>query len=214
MRALVPFKADDAKSRLSGVLSRTERDELARLMLKEVLVTLLRSDVGVVEVASTSMSFEPPVENVGWIYAPSPLDELVNGYLEKVAEHIPEEQVMVVMADLPLISMRNIQQIVSSSADVVIAPGRGGGTNILKVAKPDVFEVRYYELSFLTHLKRAEQRGLSVEIYDSFYTSVDIDEPTDLVELLIHGSGAVKSYLEEIGFFLEPKGAGVVLKRG
>jgi len=196
------------------VLSRTERDELARLMLKEVLVTLLRSDVGVVEVASTSMSFEPPVENVGWIYAPSPLDELVNGYLEKVAEHIPEEQVMVVMADLPLISMRNIQQIVSSSADVVIAPGRGGGTNILKVAKPDVFEVRYYELSFLTHLKRAEQRGLSVEIYDSFYTSVDIDEPTDLVELLIHGSGAVKSYLEEIGFFLEPKGAGVVLKRG
>jgi len=196
------------------VLSRTERDELARLMLKEVLVTLLRSDVSVVEVASTSMSFEPPVENVGWIYAPSPLDELVNGYLEKVAEHIPEEQVMVVMADLPLISMRNIQQIVSSSADVVIAPGRGGGTNILKVAKPDVFEVRYYELSFLTHLKRAEQRGLSVEIYDSFYTSVDIDEPTDLVELLIHGSGAVKSYLEEIGFFLEPKGAGVVLKRG
>jgi len=214
LRALVPFKADDAKSRLSGVLSRTERDELARLMLKEVLVTLLRSDVGVVEVASTSMSFEPPVENVGWIYAPSPLDELVNGYLEKVAEHIPEEQVMVIMADLPLISMRNIQQIVSSSADVVIAPGRGGGTNILKVAKPDVFEVRYYELSFLTHLKRAEQRGLSVEIYDSFYTSVDIDEPTDLVELLIHGSGAVKSYLEEIGFFLEPKGAGVVLKRG
>ncbi len=196
------------------MLSSTERDELARLMLEGVLVKLLRSDVGVVEVASTSMAFEPPVEKVGWIYAPNSLDELVNSYLEKVAEHIPGEQVMVVMADLPLITTRNIHEIASSSADVVIAPGRGGGTNILKVAKPDVFEVRYYELSFLTHLKRAEQRGLSAEVYDSFYTSVDIDEPTDLVELLIHGSGEVKSYLEEAGFYLEPRGASVVLKRG
>jgi len=73
----------------------------------------------------------------------------------------------------------------SSSADVVIAPGRAGGTNVLRVSRPERFEVRYHNLSFLTHEQLARERGLSVEVYDSFYTSVDIDEPQDLVELLI-----------------------------
>lgn len=213
MRALIPFKVEDAKSRLATILSPSERSELARLMLKDVLVKVLHSDVDVVEVASTSMAFEPPVEDVSWIYVPHPLDTLVNSYLEMVAEHIPDEQVMVVMADLPLITVRNIHDIASSTADVVIAPGRFGGTNVMKIAKPDRFEARYYDLSFLTHLRRAEQRGLSVEVYDSFYTSVDIDEPTDLIELLIHGRGEVKEYLEEIGLYLEPRGANVELRR-
>ncbi|MHC1571113.1 MAG: 2-phospho-L-lactate guanylyltransferase [Methermicoccaceae archaeon] len=213
MRALIPFKVEDAKSRLATILSPSERSELARLMLKDVLVKVLHSDVDVVEVASTSMAFEPPVEDVSWMYVPHPLDTLVNSYLEMVAEHMPDEQVMVVMADLPLITVRNIHDIASSTADVVIAPGRFGGTNVMKIAKPDRFEARYYDLSFLTHLRRAEQRGLSVEVYDSFYTSVDIDEPTDLIELLIHGRGEVKEYLEEIGLYLEPRGANVELRR-
>jgi len=204
---------EDAKSRLATILSPSERSELARLMLKDVLVKVLHSDVDVVEVASTSMAFEPPVEDVSWMYVPHPLDTLVNSYLEMVAEHMPDEQVMVVMADLPLITVRNIHDIASSTADVVIAPGRFGGTNVMKIAKPDRFEARYYDLSFLTHLRRAEQRGLSVEVYDSFYTSVDIDEPTDLIELLIHGRGEVKEYLEEIGLYLEPRGANVELRR-
>jgi len=89
MRALVPFKAEDAKSRLAEVLSPSEREHLAMLMLKSVLEQLVCSSVDVVEVASTSMGFESPVEGVGWIYAPRPLDEVVNTYLEKVAEHIP-----------------------------------------------------------------------------------------------------------------------------
>lgn len=213
MRALIPFKVEDAKSRLATILSPSERSELARLMLKDVLVKVLHSDVDVVEVASTSMAFEPPVEDVSWMYVPHPLDTLVNSYLEMVAEHMPDEHVMVVMADLPLITVRNIHDIASSTADVVIAPGRLGGTNVMKIAKPDRFEARYYDLSFLTHLRRAEQRGLSVEVYDSFYTSVDIDEPTDLIELLIHGRGEVKEYLEEIGLYLEPRGANVELRR-
>lgn len=213
MRALVPFKAEEAKSRLGGVLSSTERKHLAVLMLKSVLENLVRSSVDVVEVASTSMDFEPPVREVGWIYAPHPLDDVVNMYFEKVAEHMPGEQVIVVMADLPLMTSRNVEEVCSSSADVVIAPGRAGGTNVLKVSSPEKFEVRYYDLSFLTHERLARERGLSVEVYDSFYTSVDVDEPQDLVELLIHGRGEVRAYLEEIGLFLEPKGAKVELKR-
>ncbi|HIH70182.1 2-phospho-L-lactate guanylyltransferase [Methermicoccus shengliensis] len=213
MRALVPFKVEDAKSRLAEVLSPSEREHLAMLMLKSVLEQLVCSSVDVVEVASTSMGFESPVEGVGWIYAPHPLDEVVNTYLEKVAEHMPGEQVIVVMADLPLITSRNIDEMCSSSADVVIAPGRAGGTNVLRVSRPERFEVRYHNLSFLTHEQLARKRGLSVEVYDSFYTSVDIDEPQDLVELLIHDRGEVRAYLEEIGLYLEPMGAKVELRR-
>ena len=36
-----------------------------------------------------------------------------------------------------------------------------------------------------------------MEIYDSFLAGTDIDEPEDLVELLIHGNGAAKDYISK-----------------
>jgi len=212
MRVLVPFKVENPKSRLSSILSVDERKEFAKAMLYDVIDALIESEVDVIDVAVTSMKFqlEPPVNT---IYAPYPLDELVNDYFEKVAHHIPGESVMVVMSDLPLISEKNINEILHSDADVVLAPGREGGTNILMTRRPDKFRVSYYDISFLRHRKRAQELGLSVEVYDSFYTSVDVDRIQDLVELLIHSKGRACSYLRSLGFELESNGAEVKLVR-
>ncbi len=45
-------------------------------------------------------------------------------------------------------------------------------------------------------------QGLSCEVIDSFRLHTDIDEKEDLVELLIHGRGKSRAYLEELGFVL------------
>jgi 2-phospho-L-lactate guanylyltransferase len=73
--------------------------------------------------------------------------------------------------------------------------------------------VDYYGVSFLKHLEIA--KGLSVEVFDSFNLSTDIDEVSDLAELLIHGKGHSRSYLEKIGArLLANKGrVGVELRR-
>jgi len=57
-------------------------------------------------------------------------------------------------------------------------------------------------MSFLKHVKIAGDAGLSYDVVDSFRLHTDIDEKEDLVELLIHGNGRSRAYLEELGFVL------------
>jgi len=64
--------------------------------------------------------------------------------------------------------------LVSTNADIVIAPGRMGGTNAIFIRDPASFHVDYYGASFLKHLKIAS--GLHTEVFDSFNISTDIDE--------------------------------------
>jgi 2-phospho-L-lactate guanylyltransferase len=100
------------------------------------------------------------------------------------------------MADLPLVKSLHIKEIVSNDRDITIAPGKGGGTNILFIKDPSSFHVKYHGSSFLTHCNIAKERGHTVHIYDSFMTGTDIDEPQDLVEIFIHGHGLSKDYIE------------------
>jgi 2-phospho-L-lactate guanylyltransferase len=63
-------------------------------------------------------------------------------------------------------------------------------------------------------MKIAEQAGMSVDVIDSFRLHTDIDEPWDLVELLIHGTGKSRAYLEELGFVLSADKGRVGVRRG
>lgn len=102
---------------------------------------------------------------------------------------------MIVMADVPLITVKNVREMLASPADVVISPGRGGGTNVQYIKEPGKYHVDYYGASFLDHLHIAGDSGLTAEVFDSFNTSSDIDEAQDLVELYIHGKGKAAEYL-------------------
>ena len=106
------------------------------------------------------------------------------------------------MADLPLADETAIRRLTSTTKDLAIVPGRGGGTNVIFMKEPKRFHVDYYGTSFLKHMKIAADAGLSVEVVDSFRLHTDIDEEDDLVELLIHGTGKSRAYLESLGFSL------------
>jgi 2-phospho-L-lactate guanylyltransferase len=188
---IVPFKERNAKSRLAALLSEEERDEFARRMLRDVTSSLRDS-----------------VVDGFMMLSEDGLNESINGILS-----CRNEETLIVMPDLPLITAENIDEIVAHEEEIVIAPGRRGGTNVLFIRSPRRFHVDYHGLSFLDHLKIARENGLSTGIYDSFLASTDIDEVDDLIDLLTHGNGYAAQYLSEIGILLRVEGERVRVDR-
>ncbi|MDW5551122.1 2-phospho-L-lactate guanylyltransferase [Methanosarcina sp.] len=192
MKAVIPYKKASAKSRLSPVLTREEREEFVELMLNQVIDTLKEAGIGTIDILSPSTYGLENMTKANVLLDKSDLNEALNRYLKQA-----EEPVIIVMADLPLLSSKHVKEITLTKKDVCVVPGKGGGTNSLFIKNPSRYTVRYYGSSFLTHCSIAEETGQSVEVYDSLFAGTDIDEPEDLVELLIHGSGAAKEYISK-----------------
>jgi len=210
VKAIIPFKKEGAKSRLGDFLSETEREELAISMLKDVLVALSYSKIEEVVIISTS-SCDGIVKEAqlnGALDLTSTLKvdvrEDERGLNEVLNEAIAEERepALIIMADVPLTTPESINKILEHEEEVVIVPGRKGGTNALFLRRPYAFFLSYYGLSFLAHIETAKRRNLSHAVFDSFFISADIDEVEDLIELLIHGNGFSADYLRCIGVFL------------
>lgn len=211
MRAVIPFKKSNAKSRLGALLSEKEREELAIAMLNDVAEALINSGCfDVIDVLSTSII---EVEGANIVLAEKGLNEALNEYLQKMSSHKINEPVLIIMADVPLVSINNIRSIAASRADIVVAPGRMGGTNALFIREPSSFRVDYYGTSFLKHLEIGRKNNLKIEVFDSFNFSTDIDEVTDLTEILIHGKGHAQGYLKKLGFNLVENAGRVGVKR-
>jgi 2-phospho-L-lactate guanylyltransferase len=117
------------------------------------------------------------------------------------------------MADLPLANADAIRRVITTKNDMAVVPGRGGGTNAIFMKEPKRFHVDYYGMSFLKHVQIAKEAGLSCEVIDSFRLHTDIDEKEDLVELLIHGTGKSRAFLEERGFYLSAEKGRVSVER-
>jgi 2-phospho-L-lactate/phosphoenolpyruvate guanylyltransferase len=121
------------------------------------------------------------------------LNDAINAYLENHARRGWPYDILIVMADLALLTEREVVGILNCEGDVVLCPGRGGGTNMILTRSPK-FRSCYRGLSFPKHLNEAKKLGLEVEVFDSFRASCDIDDPDDLAELMLHSRGsAVKA---------------------
>ncbi len=200
MRAVIPFKKQNCKTRLSSVLNLQEREQLAYTMLTDVVTTLNRCNVEV-DILSTGVKRLDVHANV--IYSDTSLNDVLNEYLSGMASHHkPPPDILIVMSDVPLLTAEHITHINNRDEDLVIAPGKGGGTNVLYIRNPASFYVDYYGTSFLDHIRIARKRNLTVYMYDSFYLSCDMDEPSDLIELLIHGTGSAAQLLKKWGFYV------------
>lgn len=183
MRVVVPFAAEQPKTRLGDCFTLPERRAFARAMLRDVLAAL-RETGHTPEVLSTA----PVALDAPTTIDERPLTAAVNAVLDT------SSPVAVVMADLPLATSEALSRLFSATGDVVLAPGRGGGTNALVARHPD-FRVAYHGASYLDHTARARAVGASVTTVDSFRLATDIDERADLVEILVHGNGAAREWL-------------------
>ena len=202
MRVVVPFAAERPKTRLAGALSPEERRDLARVMLDDVLAAIRGAGHDPELLATAPVDVDAPVA-----VDDRSLTTAVNGVLAAATEPVG-----VVMADLALATPAAIRRLANAGGDVVIAPGRGGGTNALAVRHPD-FRVDYHGASYLDHRRAAREAGADVHEVDSMRLATDVDEPADLAELLIHGEGAARDWLRDAGFELDVREGRVGVRR-
>jgi 2-phospho-L-lactate guanylyltransferase len=191
MDVFVPFDARDPKTRLAPLLDAHDRRSVALAMLRDVLDALAETDREPTVLATEAVDCDVPVR-----VDEHPLTAAVNDVLAGA-----DGPVAVVMADLALATPAALERLFAPDADVVIAPGRGGGTNALVTRHPG-FRVDYHGVSYRDHRRAARAVGASVAAVDSFRLAVDVDYPTDLAEVLVHGTGETATRLCELGLEL------------
>lgn len=201
---VVPFKLNGAKSRLAPALSPVQRRALAFAMLRDVLRTVC--SYGNVTVLSRpglkgediwpegpAGSGEPEI-----MESDLDLNDALNAFIACQAALGWPCDILIVMADLALLREADVLGILATEGDVVLCPGRGGGTNMILMRSPG-FSTCYSGISFPKHLACAERAGLRASVFESFRAGCDIDCPGDLLELSLHGWGEARALLVEWG---------------
>jgi len=198
--AVVPMNSlSRAKSRLAGVLSPGERASLARDMLSHVLDALTQSGA-VSQVAVISP--EPP--ELGLPPGIAPLKQerpALNDLLEQGREWAERQKVdalLVIFADLPLLSPGDVKQLVSLGTEdntVVLAPDRHSlGTNAMLANPVSLARFAFGPRSLARHIALYSQSSIAVRTFASKGTSLDIDTPDDLSYLNAEVRGHVYSF--------------------
>lgn len=187
--AIVPVKPlNRGKSRLSGILSRGERLELNRTLLTHTLDTI-QTIPNIEQVLVISR--DPEALALAREHGARTVQEKKTSHLNDaliratfVASKYATAGVLVLPADLPLLTPEDIQAMMARAVDppvVVIAPDRHRqGTNALLISPAGLIEYSFGPGSFERHCEQAEEEGARLEICELSSLALDIDYPEDL----------------------------------
>ena len=187
--AVVPVKPlAEAKSRLSPVLSQSERAALVLAMLRRTLRVLVRVDaLSGVLVVSDDARVRSTAEAVGGVhYLREAGSGGLNAALSQASYHaraLGATGLLVVPGDLPRLSPSSVRLMLDRRAPpkVAIAPDRTGeGTNALLVAPPEWIPFSFGSRSFQAHVAEARSRSLEPRIVKDCRLETDLDHPEDL----------------------------------
>ena len=186
--AIVPVKPlRRGKSRLAGTLNEDERTELNRALLQHTLETLSElKEVDGVLVVSRDPNALTIARNHGARTVQEAGQPELNTALKRatiVAQVYATRGVLVLPADLPLVTREDIQALIRRATEppvVVIAPDRHKkGTNALLISPPGLIEYDFGENSFERHCELIKKAGARLEIVDLPTLGLDLDVPED-----------------------------------
>ena len=198
--AIVPVKPlRRGKSRLSKILTEDERTDLNKRLLANTLATL--SEIPEIEhvlvvsrdQAALSLAREFGARTV--LENGMPLLNVALTRATVVAKEYATRGVLIVPADLPLISPEDVRVMLGKVKDppvVIVAPDRHReGTNALLVCPAGLIDYDFGPGSFERHCERARSAGARLEIVelDSLALDMDVPEDLDLVSQEFRGFG-------------------------
>jgi 2-phospho-L-lactate guanylyltransferase len=206
--AIVPVKPlRRGKSRLSGVLTEDQRTALNMYLLAHSVDTLKATpeieQVLVVsrDPAALALAREHGAHTVQENGAPQLNVALTRATI--VAKNYATNGVLIVPADLPLITPQDIRSMLEFIHDppvVVVAPDRHRlGTNALLVCPIGLIQYDFGPGSFQRHCERARQAGARLEICELPSLALDVDLPEDLHLASAQLEGLNQSYNIETG---------------
>jgi 2-phospho-L-lactate guanylyltransferase len=184
----------NAKQRLIPLLLPSERGDLARAMLEDVLAALARARIGEVLVVTR----DPAVEALARRHGADTLSEEINrGHTEAVAHAQRAALVrgarrfLTIPGDVPCVTPGELAALADVPLDgpgAVFVPSLSGfGTNGALLAPPDSMTLKFGEPSFDNHVLAARAAGLRPLVQRLPGLGLDIDAPEDLALLLERG---------------------------
>ncbi len=203
--AVVPVKNLEAsKRRLSTVFNPRQRKELTIAMLEDVLRALKSSTVNETVVVGEDEEVRNTAQKLNASYIASTHSGL-NPAIEEASSYSLTKNassILILPADIPLLNSKEINRILElgqGNSAVVLSPSHNWGTNALYENPPKQIPTCFGPKSFLKHIKEAYLKGVSVRLYFSPGTSIDIDSARDLRKLLqIENTTICKQVLEQI----------------
>lgn len=210
MRAIVlPVKSlDEAKGRLSPVLSAIERAALTLAMLEDVLdVTLdmpgwatwvISPDEAVLEVAA-GRGAEPITEEH------PPLSSALH-QAEQEALDRGLGALAVLLPDTPLLTPVTLTRALHTLGPVVLGPSLdGSGTNLLLRRPPGTIASRFGPDSYRRHLQTAAEAQVPVSVVEHRDLGFDLDHPDDILTVLkARRPGRTREVLRELDLRQRP----------
>ena len=198
----------NGKSRLSSVLSPSQREHLSKAMLSDVLSKIQASKItkGML-VVSPDQEVIKIASEFGAHGIKEEAEYGVNAAVEKGIAYALKnraDSIVVLPADLPRLNTEDLVSLVAAVEEdptVVMTPSnRLDGTNALLMKPPAVMNLHYDQDSFRSHVLEAIEQNVRLKTVLRNGLMSDLDDQTDLTEYLRSDSvSEVKKYLLSIG---------------
>jgi 2-phospho-L-lactate guanylyltransferase len=193
----VPVKdLANAKQRLVPALGPTERRDLARAMLRDVLAALAAARLDRVWVITRDAEVARMAAGAG-AEALTSLTEAENAshttavaFAQAEAARRRARVFLTIPGDVPCVTAAEIRALTAAVRDgaPALASSRSGlGTNGVALAPPDAMPLTFGEPSFENHLAAARRLGLTPRILVLPGLGLDVDAPEDLAALRAEG---------------------------
>jgi 2-phospho-L-lactate guanylyltransferase len=199
--ALVPIKQLSlSKQRLNNSLG-DDRQKLTEAMLNDVLSALAASqEIDQIAVVTSDPMLAAQIQQRGHLVIQENEPHGLNSAIKTGVEAIRKrgaKTVVVLPADVPLITAEEVDRLVSSyeqqsQADSgmvvgILPSGDRKGTNCLILDAEQAFTFRYGVDSFELHCRSVKSHNGKVISLDSSTVSLDIDEPEDVKAMVAYG---------------------------
>ena len=196
---IIPVSSfDSSKTRLSPFLSENERISLLKVMLDDIVDVVRDLVVDIIFVSRDENIYDYALElGVSFVKEKEHEDDMLNNALldaiATVRDNYVDHDILIIPSDIPLIKQEHIASVQNFESDLIISPSKGGGTNLLCFNCDFDFVPLFGDMSYFRHIEEALTSGMSINLIESFYLSLDINNPEDLGELMLHGVDT-KSY--------------------
>ncbi|MCI7290626.1 2-phospho-L-lactate guanylyltransferase [Methanobrevibacter woesei] len=196
----------ECKTRLSPFLNEEERENLLKVMLKDVTESVAKYVDNIIIISA-----DDDVLNYGKSLNLKTLKENENSNLNKALKQAMDyckskaKKVIILPSDVPLIGKTNIKMLIDSSKslDFIIVPSKGGGTNAI-IMKPGAIRTKFGDFSYKEHVNAADRKNLNPQVHDSFFMALDVNTTEDLGEIMVHGENTnTRKYLKELKINVE-----------
>ncbi|MGA3296152.1 MAG: 2-phospho-L-lactate guanylyltransferase [Candidatus Bathyarchaeia archaeon] len=190
IHAIVPLKIPSkSKTRLSHRLTRDQRSDLTIAMLVKVLSALREArTVSSVTVVCADRRVRSITQKCGATFLWEGHRHGLNRALNFALKNLPNDSpVLIIHADLPFLTAKEVDQIVNGAAGhpIALVPSKDKtGTNAILMQVPGLIKLAFGKDSFRKHLNLTKKKRVSCSVLRIEGVAFDVDEEDDLDELL------------------------------